>query len=45
MSADEYLEIILNRDAVDTRQFSPVRGVQAVLYPIIQGWASLRTRR
>ena len=39
MSADEYLEIILNREAVDTGQFSPVRGVQAVLYPIIQGWA------
>jgi hypothetical protein len=33
MSADEYLEIILNREAVDTGQFSPVRGVQAVLCP------------
>jgi hypothetical protein len=42
MSADTYLQSILNREAVDTGPFSPVRGVQAVLYPIIQGWASDR---
>lgn len=39
MGADEYLQAILDREAVDTGPFSPVRGVQAVLYPVIQGWA------
>lgn len=42
MSADLYLQNILNREAVDTGPFSPVRGVQAVLYPIIQKWAGNR---
>jgi hypothetical protein len=42
MSADVYLQNILSREAVDTGPFSPVRGVQAVLYPIIQGWAGNR---
>jgi tRNA nucleotidyltransferase (CCA-adding enzyme) len=42
MSPDEYLHAILTREAVDTGPFSPVRGVQAVLYPIIQRWAGNR---
>lgn len=39
MSPDEYLQNILVREAVDTGVHSPVRGVQATLQPIIQGWA------
>jgi hypothetical protein len=39
MTADQYLQTILNREAVDTGAYSPVRGVQTALYPIIQGWA------
>ncbi len=39
MTADEYLQLILAREAVDTGVFSPVRGVQAVLHPVIQQWA------
>jgi hypothetical protein len=39
MSADEYLQNILVREAVDTGIYSPVRAVQAILQPIIQGWA------
>ena len=35
MSADAYLQQILNREAVDTGIFSPVRGVQATLEPTI----------
>jgi len=42
MSADVYLQNILNREAVDTGPFSPVRGVQATIYPIIQKWAGNR---
>jgi tRNA nucleotidyltransferase (CCA-adding enzyme) len=42
MSRDVYLQNILNREAVDTGPFSPVRGVQSVLYPIIQGWGGDR---
>src|ERR1700730_12314279 len=45
MSADPYLQNILNREAVDTGPFSPVRGVRAVLYPIIQKWAGNRLLR
>ena len=40
MSADAYLQQILNRDAVDTGIFSPVRGVQAILEPAIRAWAN-----
>lgn len=40
MGADEYLHTILNREAVDTGPLSPVRGVQALLYPIISEWAN-----
>jgi Nucleotidyltransferase domain len=39
MSADAYLLAILNREAVDTGPYSPVRGVQTTLQPIIQEWA------
>ncbi len=39
MTADEYLQGILNREAVDTGLFSPVRGVQAVIDPIVRQWA------
>lgn len=42
MSADIYLQNILNREAVDVGVFSPVRGVQAVVHPIIAGWAGNR---
>jgi hypothetical protein len=42
MSADVYLQNILNRESIDTGPFSPVRGVQAILYPIIQRWAGNR---
>ena len=45
MTADEYLYTILRREAVDTSATSPVRGVQAVLQPLINQWAGsyLRT--
>lgn len=39
MSVDTYLQGILDREAVDTGPYAPVRGVQTVLQPIIQGWA------
>src|SRR5437016_4451306 len=42
MTADEYLQYILNREAVDTGPFSPVRGVRTVLDPIIREWAGDR---
>jgi hypothetical protein len=42
MSSDVYLQNILNREVVDTGPFSPARGVQAILYPIIQRWAGNR---
>lgn len=40
MSADAYLQGILNREAVDTGIFSPVRGVQATLEPAIREWGN-----
>ena len=40
MSVDAYLQAILLRKAVDTGIFSPVRGVQGVMYPIVQQWAT-----
>ena len=40
MSADVYLKQILNREAVDTGIFSPVRTVQATLEPAIRLWAN-----
>ena len=40
MNADTYLQQILNREAVDTGIFSPVRAVQATLEPAIREWAN-----
>lgn len=34
--ADEYFHGILNREAVDTGPYSPVRNVQNILNPIIR---------
>jgi hypothetical protein len=42
VTPDEYLQGILNREAVDTGIFSPVRGVHTVLHPIVQEWAGNR---
>ncbi len=39
MSADSYLQNILNREAVDTGPYSPVRSVQATVQPVISEWA------
>lgn len=37
--ANEYFHMILNREAVDTGPYSPVRNVQNTLSPIIREWA------
>jgi hypothetical protein len=42
MTPDAYLQQILQTQAVDTGPFSPVRGVQTILAPLIQGWAGNR---
>jgi hypothetical protein len=42
MTADGYLQHILDRESVDTGRYSPVRGVHSVLDPIIRGWAGNR---
>lgn len=39
MSADEYLQRILQREAVDTGPYSAVRNVQAQIQPVIREWA------
>jgi hypothetical protein len=39
MTAEIYLQQILSREAVDTGPFSPVRGVQTSLDPILRRWA------
>lgn len=39
MTADEYLQRILQREAVDTGPYSPVRNVQAQIQPVIGEWA------
>jgi hypothetical protein len=39
MTADEYLQQILAREAVDTGSYSPVRGVQTQIQPAIAEWA------
>ena len=39
MSADTYLQTILNREAVDTGLLSPVRAVQSRVTPVLQVWA------
>ena len=42
MTADEYLQGILAREAVNTGPYSPVLGVQTQIRPIIQEWAGIR---
>jgi hypothetical protein len=42
MTPDEYLNGILIRETVNTGPSSPVRGVQAALYPLLQRWAGNR---
>jgi len=42
MTPDEYLNTILIRETVNTGPYSPVRGVQATLYPLLQRWAGNR---
>ena len=44
MTADEYLQKILAREAVDTSATSPVRGVQAILQPLLNEWGGLQLR-
>jgi tRNA nucleotidyltransferase (CCA-adding enzyme) len=39
MSAGAYLQNILARETVDTGPYSPVRGVQSIVAPIIREWA------
>lgn len=39
--SDAYLQAILAREAVDTGPFSPVRGVQRILAPILTAWAGV----
>jgi hypothetical protein len=39
MTADDYLQGILQREAVDTGIYSTVRGVQSKIQPAIQEWA------
>ena len=39
LTADHYLQAILQREAVDTSLLSPVRGVEAILHPVIANWA------
>ena len=44
MTADQYLQSILAREAVDTGIFSPVRNAQTTLQPIITEWAGAQLR-
>jgi hypothetical protein len=44
MTPDQYLQGILARESVDTGIFSPVRGVQAVIDPVIRAWAGAMLR-
>ena len=44
MTADQYLQNILVREAVDRSAMSPVRGVQGKLAPVIQSWAGHHLR-
>jgi len=39
MTADEHLQAILAREAVNTGAYSPVRSVQTTIQPFIQQWA------
>jgi hypothetical protein len=42
ITPDQYLSGILARESVDTGLLSPVRGVQAILHPLLQRWAGNR---
>ncbi|HEY0702953.1 MAG TPA: hypothetical protein VGD60_09325, partial [Candidatus Acidoferrales bacterium] len=42
MTPDQYLAGILSREAVNSGPLSPVRGVQAIVHPLIQRWAGVR---
>jgi nucleotidyltransferase-like protein len=42
MTVDQYLQNILIREAVDTGPYSPVRGVQAIIEPVIREWSADR---
>jgi hypothetical protein len=44
MTADEYLQNILNREAVNTGSNSPVLSVQGILQPILNEWAGSQLR-
>jgi hypothetical protein len=44
MSADAYLQSILNRESVDTSPASSVRGVQSILQPVVARWAGAQLR-
>ncbi|SEE46312.1 hypothetical protein SAMN05444161_5843 [Rhizobiales bacterium GAS191] len=40
MTPDQYLQQILTREAVDVGPYSPVRGCQSILMPMLQLWAN-----
>lgn len=44
MTADQYLQNILFREAVDVSSMSPVRSVQSKIAPVIQSWAGPHLR-
>ena len=44
MTADQYLQNILYREAVDVSATSPVRGIQGAITPLIQSWAGQHLR-
>jgi hypothetical protein len=44
MTADQYLQNILAREAVDVSSMSPVRQVQSTLYPLLTEWAGVMLR-
>lgn len=44
MTADQYLQSILIREAVDVSATSPVRGIQGAITPLIQSWAGHHLR-
>lgn len=44
MTADQYLQNILYREAVDVSATSPVRDIQGAIRPLIQSWAGQHLR-
>jgi predicted nucleotidyltransferase len=44
MTADQYLQSILAREAVDVSSTSPIRQVQTTLYPLLSEWAGVKLR-